>query len=136
MKHKSPIWYTVYEAYRDRLVVIGSARECAAYLGCTDVSFRAMVAKVKSGRNRAYCVVVEDLDSGSYTVYGANNTGELRGRPKMVDDDIAWKMYLSGSTDAKIAERIGVNSRTIWGWRQKNNLPANSIRGRPRKVVA
>lgn len=136
MKRKSPIWYTVYEAYMDHLVVIGSAKECASYFGCTDASFRSMVAKVKSGLNRAYCVVVEDLDSGSYTVYGANNTGDLRGRPKMVDDDIAWKMYLSGSTDTKIAERIGVNFRTIWDWRQKNNLPANSSRGRPRKVVA
>ena len=71
-------WYTVYKAERDQLVTIGFAKECAAYLGCAVDSFRSMVSKVKSGKNKSYCVVVEDLLSGSYTVYGADNTGELR----------------------------------------------------------
>lgn len=70
---KSPFWYTVYEAERDELVVIGSARECAAYLGCRVGSFLSMVSKVKSGKNKSYCVVVENLSSGGYMVHGAGN---------------------------------------------------------------
>lgn len=115
--------YTVYEAYLDRLVVIGSARECAAYLGCSVNSFQPMVSKVKSGRNRAYCVVVEDLDSGTYTVYGGNNTGELRGRPQTVDDSLADKLYAAGLSDAAMAKSLGVDTRTVWTWRKRTNFP-------------
>lgn len=135
-RRESSTWYTVYEAYRDQLIVIGNARECAAFMGCTVNSFQSMVSKVKSGKNKAYCVVVEDLEAGTYAVYGSDNTGELRGRPKTVDDYLADQLYASGLSDPDIAQWLGVDSRTIWTWRQKNNLPPNAKRGRPRKSVA
>lgn len=134
MGHReSSTWYTVYEAEQDRLVIIGSAKECAAYLGRTVNAFQSMVSKVKSGKNKAYCVVVEDLATGSYAV---GNTGELRGRPKLLDDGIAFEMYAAGASDADIARRLGVDHRTVWTWRKKEGLPPNAHRGRPRKVVA
>lgn len=135
-RRESSTWYTVYAAYRDRLIVIGYARECAAFMGCSVNSFQSMVSKVKSGKNKAYCVVVEDLGAGTYDVYGGDNTGELRERPKLVDDYLADKLYSAGLSDAGIAHRLGVNGRTIWDWRQKNGLPPNAKRGRPRKEVA
>lgn len=135
-RRESSIWYTVYAAYRDRLIVIGYARECAAYMGCSVNGFQSIVSKVKSGKNKAYCVVVEDLEAGTYEVYGSKNTGQLRGRPKTVDDYLAGELYSAGLSDADIANRLRVNSRTIWTWRRKNNLPPNTKRGRPRKVVA
>lgn len=135
-RRESSTWYTVYAAYRDQLIVIGNARECAAFMGCTVNSFQSMVSKVKSGRNKSYCVVVEDLATGSYAVYGSGNTGELRGRPKLLDDGISFEMYAAGSSDADIARRLGVDYRTVWTWRKKEGLPPNAHRGRPRKVVA
>ena len=92
-RRESSTWYTVYAAYRDQLIVIGNARECAAFMGCTVNSFQSMVSNVKSGKNKAYCVVVEDLDAGTYAVYGGDNTGELRGRPKKMDDYLAGQLY-------------------------------------------
>ena len=135
-RHETLTWYTVYEAYRDRLVVIGYARECANFMGCTVKSFHELVARVKSGKVKTHCIVVEDLVTDSYAVYGGNNTGELRGRPKTVEDYIAEELYAAGLSDADIARRVGVDTRTIWSWRKKNNLPPNAKRGRPRKDVA
>lgn len=135
-RRESSTWYTVYAAYRDQLIVIGNARECAAFMGCTVNSFQSMVSKVKSGKNKAYCVVVEDLDAGTYTVYGGDNTGELRGHPKKMDDYLAGQLYGAGINDRQIADRLGVNAGTVWEWRKNNNLPPNAKRGRPRKDVA
>lgn len=133
---KPSVWYTVYEACCDRLIVIGYARECAAYMGCSVNGFQSIVSKVKSGKNKAYCVVVEDLEAGTYAVYGNDNNGELRGRPKTVDDYLAGELYAAGLSDSDIAQQIGVDHRTIYTWRKKNNLPSNVQRGRPRKGVA
>lgn len=135
-RREASTWYTVYEAYRDSLIVIGSARECAAYMGCTAKSFHELVSRVKSGNVKTHCIVVEDMEAGTYAVYGGDNTGELRGRPKMVDDYLAGELYAAGLSDPGIAQKLGVDSRTIWTWRQKNNLPPNVKRGRPRKSVA
>ena len=135
-RRESSTWYTVYEAYRDSLVVIGTSRECAAFMGCTVNCFHSMVSKVKAGKNKAYCIVVEDLDAGTYEVYGSENTGELRGRPKVLDDYLADKLYAAGLSDPDMAKRLGVDTRTVWTWRKKNNIPPNAKRGRPRKEVA
>lgn len=135
-RRESSTWYTVYAAYRDQLIVIGNARECAAFMGCTVNSFQSMVSKVKSGKNKAYCVVVEDLDAATYAVYGGDNTGELRGRPKMVDDYLAEQLYAAGLSDPDIAKQLGVDPGTVWTWRKRNGIPANVRRGRPRKDVA
>jgi len=135
-RRESSTWYTVYAAYRDQLIVIGNARECAAFMGCTVNSFQSIVSKVKSGKNKAYCVVVEDLEAGTYAVYGGDNTGELRGRPKTMDDSLAWQLYGDGLNDHQIAKQLGVNYRTVYDWRNKYNLPPNAKRGRPRKEVA
>ena len=135
-RHETSAWFTVYEAYRDRLVVIGYARECAAFMGCTVKSFRELVSRVKSGKVKSHCIVVEDLEAGTYAVYGGDNTGELRGRPKTVDDGLGEELYAAGLNDPDIAQRLGVDTRTVWTWRRKNNLPPNAKRGRPRKSVA
>lgn len=135
-RREALIWYTVYEAYRDRLIVIGYARECATFMGCTVKSFHELVARVKSGKVKTHCIVVEDLDAGTYAVYGSDNTGELRGRPKTMDDSLAWQLYGDGLNDPDIAQQLGVDPRTIWTWRKNNNLPPNAKRGRPRKIVA
>jgi len=134
-RRRSSTWYTVYEAYQDKLVVIGSALECAAYLGCSVNSFQSMVSKVKSGRNRSYCVVVEDLEAGTYAVYGGENTGELRGRHCSFDDSYAGDLYAAGYNDTDIGRMLSVDPRTIWKWRKNNGLPSVS-RGRPRKALA
>ena len=135
-RRESSTWYTVYEAYRDRLVVIGYARECATFMGGTGKSFHELDARVKSGKVKTHCIVVEDLDAGTYAAYGGDNTGELRGRPKTMDDSLAWQLYGDGLNDPDIAQQLGVDPRTIWTWRKKNNLPPNAKRGRPRKIVA
>lgn len=135
-RRESLTWYTVYEAYHDRLVVIGPARQCAAFMGMSIKSFYELVSRVKSGKVKTHCIVVEDLDADSYAVYGSNNTGELRGRPKTMDDSLAWKLYGDGLNDPDIAQQLGVDPSTIWTWRKKNNLPPNAKRGRPRKDVA
>ena len=135
-RRESSTWYTVYEAYRDSLIVIGSARECAAYMGCTVKSFHELVSRVKSGNVKTHCIVVEDLEAGTYEVYGSENTGELRGRPKVLDDYLADTLYAAGLSDPDMAKRLGVDTRTVWTWRKKNNLPPNAKRGRPRKEVA
>ena len=79
---------------------------------------------------------MEDLDAGTYTVYGGDNTGELRGCPKKMDDYLAGQLYGAGINDHQIADRLGVNAGTVWEWRKNNNLPPNAKRGRPRKIVA
>ena len=135
-RRESSTWYTVYAAYRDQLIVIGNARECAAFMGCTVKSFHELVARVKSGKVKTHCIVVEDLDAGTYAAYGGDNTGELRGRPKQVDDYLAEQLYAAGLNDKQIAERLGVNHSSIYDWRNKYNLPPNARRGRPRKQVA
>lgn len=132
---KPSVWYTVYEA-PDKLVVIGFGKECAAYMGCSLNSFHCLVSRVKSGRNKAYCIVVEDLDAGTYAVYGGDNTGELRGRPRKVDYDLVAGLYYSGMCDADIARTLNINPGTVWEWRTKKGLPPIGKRGRPRKVVA
>lgn len=135
-QHEAPTWYTVYAAYRDQLIVIGTSRECAAFMGVSLKSFYELVSRVKSGKVKTHCIVVEDLDAGTYAVYGSSNTGELRGRPKVLDDYLADKLYADGLSDRDMAEHLGVDKRTIWTWRKKNNLPPNAKRGRPRKEVA
>ena len=135
-RHETSAWFTVYEAYRDRLVVIGYARECAAFMGCTVKSFRELVSRVKSGKVKSHCIVVEDLEAGTYAVYGGDNTGELRGRPRKVDYDLVADLYYSGMCDADIARKLGINQGTVWEWRTKKGLPPIGKRGRPRKVVA
>ena len=132
---KPSVWYTVYEA-PDKLIVIGFGKECAAYMGMSMNCFRSIVSKVKSGRNKAYCIVVEDLEAGTYAVYGGDNTGELRGRPRKVDYDLVADLYYSGMCDADIARKLGINQGTVWEWRTKKGLPPIGKRGRPRKVVA
>ena len=134
-RRKSSIWYTVYEAYRDRLVVIGTSSECAAFMGCSVDAFHCLVSHVKSGKSKAYCVVIEDLEAGTYSVYGSSNTGELRGRPGLFDVSAASDLYASGCNDSEIARKLGVDASTIWTWRRKNGLPSVG-RGRPRKALA
>ena len=135
-RRESSTWYTVYASYRDQLIVIGYARQCAAFMGVSLKSFYELVSRVKSGKVKTHCIVVEDLDAGTYAAYGGDNTGELRGRPKTMDDSLAWQLYGDGLNDPDIAQQLGVDPRTIWTWRKKNNLPPNAKRGRPRKIVA
>lgn len=129
----SNLWYTVYEAYRDRLLVIGSAKECAAGLGWTESTFRATLARVKSGKNRRYCIVVEDLKRKTYKVYGSENTGEPEGQSRKFDVETAKRLHRAGKSDADIARQLDTSSATVWGWRKRNDLPPNCGRGRPRK---
>ena len=119
-RHKSTVWYTIYEAHGDRLIVIGTAEECAAYMGFSPECFRSTLSRVKSGENKAYCIVVENLKTGSYTVYGSGNTGELRGRPPTMDYQLADELYAKGLSDSEIGRQLGVDKRTVYGWRKKN----------------
>lgn len=135
-RRESSTWYTVYASYRDQLIVIGYARQCAAFMGVSLKSFYELVSRVKSGKVKTHCIVVEDLDAGTYVAYSGDNTGELRGRPKTMDDSLAWQLYGDGLNDHQIADRLGVNAGTVWEWRKNNNLPPNAKRGRPRKIVA
>ena len=134
-RRRSSTWYTVYEAYQDRLVVIGTSSECAAFMGCSINAFHCLVSHVKSGKNKAYCIVVEDLEAGTYAVYGGDNTGDLRGRPSLFDVSAANDLYAAGYNDAEIGGQLGVAPSTIWTWRRKNGFPSVG-RGRPRKALA
>ena len=134
-RRKSSTWYTVYEAYRDMLVVIGTSSECAAFMGCSINAFHCLVSHVKTGKNKAYCVVVEDLEAGTYAVYGGDNTSDFRGRPSLFDISAAGDLYAAGCNDADIARKLGVVPSVIYKWRRKNGLPS-VCRGRPRKALA
>lgn len=125
-------WYTVYKAKGDELLAIGTAKECAAYLGWTLSTFYSILSRVKSRKNRTYCFAVENLKTGGYWVYGSENTGQLRGRPRKFDVEAAKTLYRAGINDANIAKRVGVSPATIWSWRKEHGLPPNRGQGRPR----
>lgn len=55
-------YYAVYLRKNDKLVASGTGKECQKQMGLASLnSFRSLVSKVKSGRNKKYEVLVEDL---------------------------------------------------------------------------
>ena len=45
------------------------------------------------------------------------------------------KLYREGWTDKKIGDSLGISYSTVFGWRTKYGLPANSKRGTYKRVV-
>lgn len=124
------IWYTVYDARTDELLVCGSSDDCARYFGVSRNGFHTLVSHVKTGRNRGYCVVLEDLTHKTYTVYGKDNTGN---RVNAMDQMQARRLWAEGMSDQQIAEQIGCSNSTVHNWRVRNRLKSNGKPGRPRK---
>lgn len=58
------IHYTVYHQQTDEVLAIGSQRECAKKLGISLNSFQCILTRVKSGKQKNYVVVEEDLETG------------------------------------------------------------------------
>ena len=124
------IWYTVYKAEGDEFLVCGTSEDCAKFFECTVNTFHSMVSHVKTGRNTAYCVVVEGLWEGTYHVYGADNAGA---KVKWVDDRQAMSLYASNLSDAAMARQLGVSEVSVWRWRKRKGFAPNGKRGRPKK---
>lgn len=126
---KEWIWYTVYLAGTDEIVVIGTARDCAVYLGTSINSFRSIVTKSeKNEGHEKYTIVSENLKTGEMRTYGAKNKGAHEKRWA-----IAKKLYFDGLSDAEIGEKINATACAVQSWRLRNKLPANSAKGRPKK---
>lgn len=128
-------WYTIYNAADDSIVAIGPAKECTTRFGCTLNTFKSMISNVKRGRNHAYCVVIENLDTGAIEIYGSDNKGDQRGMHKKVMHEKAREVYFHGLNDTEIAEKIGVHTDTVRKWRRENDLLPLRRPGRPRKEV-
>ena len=71
------VWFTIYKADDDTVLAFGDKQTCAKMMETTLAGLNWVIHKVKVGKLRCYTIVIEDLDSGTYTVYG----GENRGRP-------------------------------------------------------
>lgn len=54
-------YYTVYLNMDDSIVTSGTARECAKQMGKSENSFRSMISFTRSGKNKKYTVVVEEV---------------------------------------------------------------------------
>ncbi len=123
----------VYKAEGDELLVCGTSADCARYFGCSINSFHCMVHNVKTGRTKSFCIVVEDLGLGIYTVWGEGNTG-APSRPDQIvrdDDEDALEMWKQGLNDRQISERLGVNISSVFTWRRRMGLGKNTNTGRP-----
>lgn len=60
--HKPPSrYYTVWNAKTDELIACGTAEECATVMGRSIADFHTMVSRVRSGKNKKFVVLVEDL---------------------------------------------------------------------------
>lgn len=63
--HKNPVkpqkLYSVYLRKTDELVAFGTARECAARLGMTLLSFYSTVTRSQSGQQRKYEIISERI---------------------------------------------------------------------------
>lgn len=127
------MWYTVYEANMDKLVVIGSAEECSVYMGLTLGSFYSFISRVKNGIIKTHTIAVEDLKKNTYTVYGKDNTGRITRGPT-IDYEMVERLYVSGVPDADICRKMNIAPERVWYWRKKNNLPAIGKRGRKKKA--
>lgn len=57
--------YFVYKKKTDELVVCGTAKECAAFLGCKLESFRSYMSRIKNEKRPIYTVVKEEDDDGA-----------------------------------------------------------------------
>lgn len=133
-RHESNAWYTIYEAYMDKLVVIGTAKECASYMGISLTSFYEFVSRVKNGVVKTHTIAIEDPDcEKSYRVYGENNTGRITRGPT-IDYEAVEELYGIGMSDADISRRLDIAPERVWYWRKKNNLPPLGKRGRKKKV--
>lgn len=66
---KMTLWYTIYDADTDDLIACGSARDCANIMGTSVSNIHSLISRVKSGYNRKYTIVREDLAEGTYEVY-------------------------------------------------------------------
>lgn len=75
MRKPNHEFVTVYDAKTDEILACGSREECGHVLGKDLDSFRNFLFKVKSGKSRKYTIAIENLDSGAYSVYGAENAG-------------------------------------------------------------
>lgn len=136
LEHNIQTWYTVYEAHLDTLVVIGTAEECAAYIGISTRSFKKMVSDVKRGKIKSLCIVVEDLESGAYKAYGTENGVDTPLRRRELDERKARYLYYAGLKDSEIAEELQVTEKRVTKWRRKNRLPAMTKSGTPRKMAS
>lgn len=126
---KEWIWYTVYLSGTDEVLVIGTARDCAAFFNTTVNSFRSIVSKSEKieGRDK-YTFVTENLKTGEMRTYGAKNEGAYEKKWAR-----AKELYLDGLNDAEIGEKINATACAVQNWRLRNKLPSNTARGRPKK---
>lgn len=65
----STLWYTIYDAATDDLLAIGFARDCGRILGISTGSVNSLISRVKTGKNKKYTIVRENLAEGTYEVY-------------------------------------------------------------------
>lgn len=55
-------WYTVYERKSEQILVSGGGVQCAKALGMSMNTFWCTVSRCRSGKNRKYEIMIEDIE--------------------------------------------------------------------------
>lgn len=55
-------WYTVYERKSEQILVSGGGAQCAKALGMSIKTFWCTVSRCRSGKNRKYEIMIEDIE--------------------------------------------------------------------------
>ncbi len=59
---------------------------------------------------------------------------EANGVTRVIDRTLVKNLYDRGYNDCEIARKVVCSSLSVFGWRQRNNLPPNAKRGERRKT--
>lgn len=134
-QNRGKIWYTVYDSKTDDVIALGDYHQCCKSMGIRSSSFYSIVQHTKTGRDKKYTFVVENLATGEYNVYGENNGRKGRKPLWEGEEDTMIALYKERLSDGEIAKRTGLSASCVNRWRKARGLIRNYGCGRPRKEM-